>query len=189
MAKMSESYKNTLIAVLLMGIVAMTIIYANFTHYLNVRAQEGAKSGDWNIHFENLLNRTPADNNNTAVVNRAPIILSGKTEIAGLKLTLNKPGDNVVYTFDIVNSGDYDARLDDYVTGTPQCSPTESFCNNVIFNFKYTDGNKINQNDILKKGDRVIVTMTVALNNLISNMPNEKINIDNLTGVFYYVQK
>lgn len=189
MTKMSESYKNTLIAILLMGIVAMTIIYANFTHYLNVRAQEGAKSGDWDIHFENLVNNTSPENNNTALVNRIPVILSGKTEITGLKATFNKPGDNVVYTFDIVNAGDYDARLDDYVAGTPQCSPIESFCKNVIFNFKYTNGNKINQNDILKKGDRINVTMTVALNNSINNMPSEKIYIDNLTGVFYYVQK
>ena len=188
MTKLSESYKNTLIVILLIGIVSMTIIYANFTHYLNVRAQTGVKSGNWDIHFENLVDRTPTDNNNTAVVNSSPKI-SSKTEINGLKLTLNKPGDTVVYTFDIVNKGDYDARLHNYLVCTPQCSPDTSFCNNVIFNFKYTDGNKINQNDILKKGDRVNVTMTVALNNLISNMPNEKINIDNLTGVFYYVQK
>ena len=188
MKKFSESYKNTLIAVLLIGIVAMTIIYANFTNYLNVRANTGVKSSSWDIHFENLINRTSTVNSNTAVVNKAPILLSDKTEIVGLKAVFNKPGDTIVYTFDIVNNGDYDARLDDYVVGPPHCSPQPSFCDNVVFSFKYTDGTNISQNDILKKGDSVNVTMTVGLKNNIVKMPTEEIYIDNLTGVFNYVQ-
>ena len=57
MKNMSENYKDTLIAILLIGIVAMTIIYANFTHYLNVRAQGDGASYKWDIHFENLVNK------------------------------------------------------------------------------------------------------------------------------------
>ena len=188
MKNMSENYKDTLIAILLIGIVAMTIIYANFTHYLNVRAQGDGTSYKWDIHFENLVNRTTGTNN-TSVVNRAPKILSGKTEIAGLAVTLNKPGDNVIYTFDIVNNSDFDARLDDYVVGTPHCSKDDAICSKIKFDFKYTNGSKISQNDILKKGKRINVTMSLALDNSISSMPNEKVDIDNLTGVFYYVQK
>ena len=188
MKKMSESYKNTLIAILLIGIISMTIVYANFTHYLNVRAQTGVKSSSWNVHFENLVNRTPQNDSNTAVINKVATLSTIKTEIYGLGVTLNKPGDKVVYTFDIVNDGQYDARLDDYVVGTPHCSKNSSLCNNIIFDFKYTNGNKISQNDILKQGESINVTMTIAIDYFVTSMPYENVYIDNLTGVFYYVQ-
>lgn len=189
MRNMSENYKDTLIAVLLVGIVAMTIIYANFTHYLNVRAQSDSNSYKWDIHFENLVNRTSNQDNNTAVINRIPSILTGKTEISSFAVTLNKPGDKVIYTFDIVNKGEFDARLDNYVVSNPQCSGSTSFCDNIIFDFKYTDGTKINQNDILKKGERINVTMSLSIDNSVTSMPSTKVDITNLTGVFYYVQK
>ena len=189
MLKMNENYKDALIVILLIGIVAMTIIYANFTHYLNVNAQTGVKSSKWDIHFENLINRTTNENSNDSKINKTPVITMGKTEIVGLEASLSKPGDNIVYTFDIVNNGDFDASLDNYTIGIPQCSPSTTLCDNIIFNFKYTNGKNITKYDTLRKGERINVTMTLAISNQATSISNQKIDVTNLTGIFNYIQK
>ena len=136
-----------------------------------------------------IITNNFTNNNNTAVINREPVIFTNKTEIASFAATLNKPGDNIVYTFDIVNKGDFDARLKNLVTSIPKCSKQTSLCDKILFDFKYTNGNIIRQNDILKKGDRINVTMSLSIDYSVTSMPKEKIYITNLNGVFYYVQK
>ena len=180
-------YKNFLIIILSIGMIAMTIIYANFTRYLFIKAYAGVSDKNWDIHFENL-NKEQFSSNNTTRVITEPYIVQGLTEIRNLEVEFNKPGDFVTYTFDIVNAGDIDARLDNYMIGTPVCDVDQDLCNNIKFTIKNKDGSDIVKNTILPAGKRKNLVMTIKFEESATHMPSKKMTITNLTGVFYYVQ-
>ena len=183
MDSIKRDYKDMLIAILIMGVISMTIVYANFTRRLQILSVARVNDTNWDIHFENLV-KGPGD----AEIISNPSISEGKTVISGLDVNFIKPGDYVTYTFDIYNAGELDAKLYNYVKSTPVCTPTNSICNDVTYTLKYTNGDSIMNSDTLKVGERRNVTMTLKLNNSVTNMPGEKIEISNISAVFDYVQ-
>ena len=187
MNNIKKEYKDILIAVLIVGIISMTIVYANFTRRLQIVNLAKVSNTNWDIHFENLQ-KVPVSSDNAAEVITEPSISEGKTIISGLNVKFTKPGDYVTYTFDIVNKGDLDAKLYSYVKSTPTCVPSNSICDSVIFDLKYTNGNPIQISDTLKIDERRNVTMTIGLRNSIPVMPKGEIEINNLNAVFDYVQ-
>ena len=182
-----KDYKEILIAILIMGIVSMTIVYANFTRRLQIVNFASISSGNWDIHFENL-HKVPNSGDDAALVISEPSISEGKTIISGLNVKLSKPGDYVTYTFDIVNRGSLDAKLYDYVKSSPTCNPASAICDSVSYTLRYTDGNEIKVSDTLKVNESRNVTMTIKLGTTIASMPTEQIDINNLNAVFDYVQ-
>ena len=187
MDTIKRDYKDILIAILIMGVVSMTIVYANFTRRLQIVNLAKINNTNWDIHFENLV-KVPNSSGDAAVVVSEPTISEGRTVISGLDVTMNKPGDYVTYTFDIVNAGDLDAKLYNYIKSSPVCSPSNSICDSVIYTLKYTNGNEIKASDTLKVNERKNVTMTIKLDNTVTTMPSQKTHISNLDAVFDYVQ-
>lgn len=183
MDNFKRDYKDMLIAILIMGIVSMTIVYANFTRRLQIVNTASINNTNWDIHFENLVKKS-----STADVISAPSISDSRTIISGLNVKLNKPGDYVTYTFDIVNTGDIDAKLYSYERSNPVCVPSNAICDSIIYTLKYTDNTAISVSDELKVNERRNVTMTVKLDDGVTLMPNEIINVTNLNAVFDYVQ-
>ena len=116
MDSIKRDYKDMLIVILLIGILAMTIIYANFTRRLDLVSAEGIKKSDWNVHFENLV----LNKKSTAKIISPAVIVDGQTIINGLNVSLEKPGDFVQYTVDIYNAGKIDAKLDGFTHSTPK---------------------------------------------------------------------
>ena len=182
-----SKYKNFLIVVLLIGIITMTIIYANFTRYLLIDAYASVSGKGWDIHFENLSRQPLAVDNKTRII-KEPYIMQGSTEIRNFEVEFNKPGDYVAYYFDIVNTGGIDAKLEDYTIGTPKCDVEQSFCNYIKFNIKNRDGSDIERNTVLKTGERKNLIMTIKFDETAPSLPNQRMTISNLTGIFYYVQ-
>ena len=187
MRKIKEDYKDILIAVLIMGILSMTIAYANFTRRLQIVNTARVNATNWDIHFENLSLQENSDST-TATINSPAVISEGQTIISGLDVSLNKPGDYVTYTFDIVNAGDLDAKLYHYFHSYPTCSNNESICNYVHYTLKYTNGNDISVSDTLKVGERKNVTMTISLDNSLTTMPKQSVKLSDLYAVFDYIQ-
>ena len=186
MKSIKEDYKDILIAVLIMGILSMTIAYANFTRRLQIVNTAKVNATNWDIHFENLVLQ---DNSSMAIINTPASISEGKTIISGLDVSLVKPGDSVTYTFDIVNAGDLDAKLYHYFHSVPVCQNNESVCEYVHYNLKYTNGNDIKISDTLKVGERKNVTMTLSLDNSLTNMPKNQVELSDLYAVFDYIQE
>ena len=184
MDSFKRDYKDMLIAILIMGIVSMTIVYANFTRRLQITNHASVNNSNWDIHFENLNKASSS----TAEVISSPSISSTGTIISGLQVKLSNPGDSVTYTFDIVNAGDINAKLYNYTRSNPICEPSNSICDSIIYSLKYTDGSSINTSDTLAVGERKNVTMTIGLSNSVASMPTQVINVTNLSAVFDYVQ-
>lgn len=183
-----KDYKEILIAILIMGIISMTVVYANFTRRLLIVSTAQVNDTNWDIHFENLVQK-PNSTNTAAQVITPPSISEGKTIISGLDVSFLKPGDYVTYTFDIVNAGDLDAKLYNYEKSTPTCEPSNAICDSIIYTLKYTDGSSIKVSDELKVNQRKNLTLTIKLSDDVTFMPNEKIEISNINAVFDYVQE
>lgn len=188
MKSIRKDYKEILIAILILGVVSMTIAYANFTRRLIIVNNAKVNATNWDIHFENLV-QVPNSNSNAAKVISSPVIQNSKTVISGLEVELVKPGDYVTYTFDIVNKGDIDAKLSYFNVSTPVCENNHIICNSISYTLKYTDGSQIKPSDELKVDQRRNVTMTIKLDNSVTQMPSTSVNISNLEAVFDYVQE
>ena len=104
------------ILALLVSIVAVSISYAAFTQNLNINGVANVQASNWSVHFANLTNGV---RNGTAVEQTAPTIKSEQTSIGDYAVTFYTPGDSITYTFDVVNDGDYDAKISVLTKGTP----------------------------------------------------------------------
>ena len=114
---MKENTKNVLLGVLIVGLVAMTVAYAALSTTLRISGTASVPNTTWDVHLANFAKESNtaslvSGQTNTATGN-TPSITNG-TAITGLEVTLNQPGDKVVYTFDIVNAGSIDAKLASY---------------------------------------------------------------------------
>ena len=185
---MKERTKTFLIIVLLVGIVSMTIAYANFVSRLKIISNTKVVSSNWDIHFANLVQKELPTNSGTVIESPA-LIQTDTTIISGLELTLSKPGDYVIYTFDIVNAGDIDAELGNFILGTPVCENNEAFCSNVEYSLNYTNGQQIKVGDYLPAGASINATMRIGLNRELTKLPTRTIDVSNLSAIFDYIQK
>lgn len=103
---MKKTNKNYLIVALIVILLALSLGYAAFASQLNITGTVEA-SADWNIHFSNPV-MTGANNENTVALSN-----SDKTLTVAVKLT--EPGDSHKVTVDIVNEGEFDAQLSNFV--------------------------------------------------------------------------
>ena len=114
---MKENTKNVLLGVLIVGLVAMTVAYAALSTTLRISGTASVPAVSWDIHFANwqlvATNSTAgATFQNTAVATPvANLTQSNGTKVEGINVALYQPGDNVRYTFNIVNAGTIDAKL------------------------------------------------------------------------------
>lgn len=60
----------------------------------------------WNVHFDNLESKTYGD----AQIIKYPTLKYDKTYIGDFSISLTKPGDSVLFTYDVVNSGSLRAK-------------------------------------------------------------------------------
>ena len=123
----SNKTKNIILAVLVVGLVGMTIAYAALTQQLLITDNQVTVSSKWRIRFNETVTST-AGTGTTAVVDTPASITTGsdRTQISGLRATLKKPGDYVTVSFKVQNEGNIPAKgasTDPIVIGTPSCAP------------------------------------------------------------------
>ena len=92
---------------LLVAVLGLTVAFAALSQTLTINGSATVDTASWDIHFENLK---LSKKKGTALINGTPT-LSG-TSISGIDVSVMKPGDKIVYTFDIVNNGTIDAVLE-----------------------------------------------------------------------------
>ncbi len=142
---MQEKTKNVLLAVLIVGLVSMTVAYAALSTTLTIKSSATIAASKWDIEFENLQNVTVATGtggatNTAEIVTPAVIDNETKITIKDLSVKFKQPGDTVRYTFDVVNKGDIDAKLNGFTLGAPDNNDvTYSLtCKNIAMTNPYT---------------------------------------------------
>jgi len=92
--------------VLVVMILCLTVAFAALSQTLTINGSAAVNAASWDIHFENL---TLSEKTGTAEVSGTPQLTG--TSISGIDVSLNKPGDKIVYEFDLVNNGSIEAKL------------------------------------------------------------------------------
>ena len=178
---------------LVLSVIGISVGFAAMSTELNLNGSASVTPATWKIKFNNLSSPT-IDGGATVVT--APTITSD-THIGNYEVELTKPGDSVVYTFDIANTGSIDAELNTYTFATPTITGTGASAasdetivrNNLIYTLTYADGSAINVNDTLDKGATKSLKLTVAYNATATDLPTAKVTISDMDVTFVYGQK
>ncbi len=206
---MKERTKNILIAVLIVGLVSMTVAYAALTQVLNINASAKVlgKSTTWNVHFENL---SDVDAHGYATV-ASPLSLKGTTTLEGLVANLSAPGDYVAYKFDIVNSGTINAKVSSVTlpnltsgvtyTGSATDSAKKTADENLVkSNIQYELGyctatsdttyTEITANDTLNSGaaNKRTACLRISYKSSATDVPSSDVTVAGLDAHIDYVQ-
>ena len=173
--------------VIIVVAIIISLVYAGFTGQLTINGTAVGRDSNWDIHFENVSSITTTG---TAKVlnNHQPVINSNnRTEINDYEVSLTSPSDSISFTFDVVNDGNYNAKVTDIDVGIPQCTSTDSLsavnmCNNLTYTLRYSNGATVNTNDVLYAKDKLTFKVTLQFND-ISNpdlLPSAGVSIGNL---------
>ena len=140
---MSNKSKNILIAILVIGVITITVVFAALSSTLTIKSAATVKGGSWNVLFVNGtgVGTTPT----SAPATRQPYfdgaVSLTATTIQTVHVVLTQPGDSLTYNFKIRNNGSIDARLSTINAVTPTCTPSGAdatlVCANVTRTLKY----------------------------------------------------
>ena len=156
---MSNKNKNILLGVLIVGVISMTIAFAALSTNLRINGITNVAATRWNIHFQNwekvsiptvtIGGNTQTNNAQSPAVNQLTMQdNSNVTKVSDVNVTLNGPGDTAKYTFEIINEGTIDAKLDDFTV-------TDTTNNNLVdyqvkcYESSSLTGTEVDENSVL----------------------------------------
>ena len=140
----------------------MTVAFAALSTNLRINGTASVPNVNWNIHFSGWALDTASTvteggvtHQNTAVypsiAQLTQSLAPNVTLVEGLNITLYQPGDYAKYTFNIVNDGTIDAKLDNF-THTMTCESGKN-CDFLDYTVECKDSqlNTVTQNTVLPK--------------------------------------
>ncbi len=140
--------KDKILFLLVSIFIFMGIGYAYLNTNLSITGISNINSAKWDVHFENIQVSTGS----VTTVEQEPTIDTNKTNIT-YNVTLNKPGDYYEFTVDVKNGGTIDAMIESVTSTINNLSPGE-LPSYLKYSATYIDGIKIENNHILKSGEK-----------------------------------
>lgn len=160
----NENRKTIILIILGIVIVSISIAYAALASNINISGTVNAPSVDWDIHFINFSSLSTPSTTTSGETNTGEIksVSTSGTSIDSLKVELKKPGDSIIYTFDIKNFGNIDAKLTTFNSNIT-CSNN---CSHATYSVTCLDSskNQFEQNDILHANETVNCTLNLKYN-------------------------
>ena len=177
---------------LVLSVAGIAVGFAAMSTDLDIKGQAEVVPASWKIRFENLSSPTILG---AATVKTAPTI-QNDTHLGNYDVELTKPGDSVVYTFDVKNAGTLDAKLTAYNFATPTFAGTGTNAaadatiaqTNVVYTLTYLDGTAINVNDTLAAGESKTLKLTVEYPASATTLPEAEVDITGMDVTFTYSQ-
>ena len=165
--------KNILLAVLIVGVLAMTVAFAALSTRLSINGTANVAETKWNIRFENwqpATQNTVDGHQNTAVYPNVEDLTmadnTNVTKVSGLNVTLKQPGDYAKYTFEIVNKGTIDAKLDDFQTDITNNNNVIGYHVDCYPTSAKTQGQEIDENYVLAVEQKVYCDIKIEYNDV-----------------------
>ena len=199
---MGEKTKNALIALLIIGLVSMTIAYAALTQQLQINA--GAKvlnkSATWDIHFANVVAGTPVGY--ASISQGKSLTGTGTTTLSGLEVTLKAPGDSLSYTFDVVNNGSINAKINTNGVSIPNIAnltvtgsegDVAIVKSNLEYSLVYATGD-VNAGqtpaagDTLAAGQSRKLKLTISYKSNATSLPSNDVTVSGINAHIDYIQ-
>ena len=96
-------------------------------------------------------------------------------------ININNPGDYVVYTFDVINSGTIDMKIKSINYADITCI-NEDICKNISMDLSYSrlPNELVKENDIIKPNTTLNITLTIIYNNGKDVLENVNADINNI---------
>ena len=91
---------------LIVSVLSLAIAYTAMSKTAKINKDSDITDARWNVHFDNLESKTYGD----AKIIKYPALKYDKTYIGDFSISLTKPGDSVLFTYDVVNSGSLRAK-------------------------------------------------------------------------------
>lgn len=168
------------VLLLLLLVIGVSVGYAALSKTLNINGTSNiANNARWDVHLENVVVTGGSANATT------PAKLSG-TDTITFAVDLNTPGDFYEFTFDVVNDGTIDAKLN---TKPSIPSIPENLKSYVTYTVTYSDGGTaLNANDTLAHGTTKKVKVRLEFKKDITALPTVEDPLA-LSFTLNYVQK
>ena len=93
---------------LIVSVLSLAIAYTAMSKTAKINKNSTITDSRWNVHFDNLESKTSGD----AKIIKYPALKYDKTYIGDFSISLTKPGDSVLFTYDVVNSGNLKAKYE-----------------------------------------------------------------------------
>ena len=93
---------------LIVSVLSLAIAYTAMSKTAKINKNSTITDSRWNVHFYNLESKTSGD----AKIIKYPALKYDKTYIGDFSISLTKPGDSVLFTYDVVNSGNLKAKYE-----------------------------------------------------------------------------
>ena len=93
---------------LIVSVLSLAIAYTAMSKTAKINKNSTITDSRWNVHFDNLESKTSGD----AKIIKYPALKYDKTYIGDFSVSLTKPGDSVLFTYDVVNSGNLKAKYE-----------------------------------------------------------------------------
>ena len=190
-----NNFKVAMISFLIVSSIAITIGYASFSQILSINGEATVLKSSWKINFSNL---SSAILTGEATEVTHPSISSDGTDISSYNVTFALPGDSVSYTFDVLNTGTFDAVLSSVNIPVPVCTgngdnalnDASNVCNHLVYSLTYSDDSVINEGDTLDKDTSRSLKLTLTYKDDITanELPNDDVFVSNLGISMYYSQ-
>jgi hypothetical protein len=185
-----------IIIALLLVIIATTVAFATLSSSLSING-EATLSTSWQVRFKSsTLSETVSGQ---AQVVSAPTL--SDTNIGDFEIVLKAPGDSVVYTFDVENTGSVDAKIGTFTksaiptftglaTEPSEKSADETLASNYItYTLTYTSGGAaVAEGDLLAAGETKNMTLTLSYSSSADVLPSDDVSITDLAIGMLYVQ-
>lgn len=176
-------------------ITGLCIAFANQTAELKIMGTAKVNKTKWEIKFANLSTPTLV---NGAVVETEPTIQNEATYIGDYRVNFDKPNSSVSYTFDVVNNGTFDAKLNSITIPTPTCTgngetgveDATNVCNYLTYTLTKEDGTPFAVNSVLSKESSVTLKLTLSYGDIPQeNWPKNDVEISNLQIVTNFISE
>ncbi len=179
------------LAGLVFGIIGITVAFAAIQTTLQITGTATMNTATWGVKFENLS--SPALTG-SASVTTAPTLAD--TSIGAFAVEITKPGDAIVYTFDVTNTGSLNAKIGTFTkAANPTCTGTSvtqaeadatTVCSGLTYTLTYTNGGAtVAANDTLASGQTKNMTLTLSYS---GGLTDDDVNITGLGITIIYIE-
>lgn len=156
---------------LIVSVICLTIAFLAMSKVIKINDNKNINDARWSIHFANLESKVYGD----AKIIKYPTLSNDNTYIGDFEVLLTKPGDKVVFMYDVVNDGTIKAKYSNtYVNGIIKNSSNKDKILKSIYEEADLNLDGITQDDEIAKASRIIEVKDKVFKGVLNKNKEEK---------------